>query len=290
MKIIAALSLLAVAGAGLATTLWQGSGRPEQRRTWHSDAGMVAANGIVEGARPEIALRPEVAGNIATIAFHENQLVKAGDLLVELRNDAAKCQVDLARASVAEARADYQQCKSESERTHKLGVSVVSRERFEADHFKAQKALAKLDEAEARLRLAQAELAKTRLTAPLAGRVLRVFAEPGEQTGPTAAQPVLLLCDDSCRRVRAFVEELDAHRVAVGQRAEVACDGMPERRFAGKIAQVLPRMGRRSLSTDSPDEYKDVYSREVLIDLESGLELALHLRVKVTIETGEARR
>jgi multidrug resistance efflux pump len=38
-----------------------------------------------------------------------------------------------------------------------------------------------VDQAEERLHLAEAELAKTRLTAPVAGRILRVYAEPGEQ-------------------------------------------------------------------------------------------------------------
>jgi RND family efflux transporter MFP subunit len=290
MKLLALIPVLLMAGAGLAGTLWMhGNRATDKPRPWSAVPGRIAANGVVEGSRPEVALRPEVAGNINAIPFRENAIVQAGDLLVELRNEPQKCQVDLARAAVAQARAEYQQCKSESDRTQKLGVAVVSRERFEGDHFKAQKALAQLEEAEARLRLAQAEFAKTRLTAPFAGRVLRVFAETGEQAGPNTAQPVLLLSDDSRRRVRAFIEELDAHRVQIGQRAEIACDGLPGRVFSGRIAVVLPRMGKRSLSTDAPEEYKDVYSREVLIDLENGLDLALNVRVRVTIETVEGQ-
>jgi RND family efflux transporter MFP subunit len=291
MKMLGLTPALLIAGVSAVGTVWLRADRPaEARRAQGANPTLVAANGVVEGVRPEVALRPEVTGNIATIPFRENELVKTGDLLVELGNEAQKCQVDLAKAAVAEARAEHQQCKAESERTHRLGAGVVGRERFDADHFKAQKSLAKLEEAEAKLRLAQAEFAKTRLTAPCAGRVLRVYAEPGEQAGPMTAQPVLLLCDDSRRRVRAFIEELDVHRVAIGQRAEVTCDGLPGRTFSGRVAQVLPRMGRRSLTTDAPEEYKDVYSREVLIDLEGGTELALHLRVKATIAIEGGRR
>ena len=185
MKLLWLAPLILTAGAGLTGTLWLQGDRPpaETRRGGAAGSRMVAANGIVEGARPEIALRPEIAGNIVHIPCRENDPVKAGDLLVELRNDAQKCQVDLARATLAEARADYQQCKAESERTHKLGAAVVSRERFDADHFKAQKAQAKLDEADARLRLAQAEFAKTRLTAPSGGRILRVYASRANKQG-----------------------------------------------------------------------------------------------------------
>jgi RND family efflux transporter MFP subunit len=290
MKVLGIPALL-MAGLGVAAMLWLHADRPLAARPSHeASLGLVSASGVVEGVRPEVALRPEVTGNITAIPFREDELVKAGDLLVELGNDAQKCQVDLARATVAEARAEHLQCRSESERTRRLGAGVVGQERFDADSFKAQKAQAKLDEAEARLRLAQADLAKTRLRAPCAGRILRVFAEPGEQAGPATPQPVLLFCDDSRRRVRAFVEELDAQRVTVGQDAVVSCDGLPGRSFAGRVTQVLPRMGRRTLSTDAPDEYRDVYVREVLIDLQAGMELAIHLRVKVTIETGEGRR
>lgn len=294
MKLLWLIPLvLTTTGAGLMGTLFLRSERPrpEARRSYTLD-GRVAANGVIEGARPEVALRPEVPGNIAAIYFREGQAVKAGDLLVELRNEAQKCNVELARAELSSARADFQQCKSEADRTHKLGASVVSRERYEADHFKTQKAQAEVDKAEARLRVMQAELAKTRLTAPISGRVLRVYVEPGEQAGPSSAQPVLLLADDSRRRVRAFVEELDAHRVHVGQRAEATADGMTDQVFAGTVTEVLPRMGKRALQTDAPEEYKDVYFREVLVDLESGAELALNLRVKVLIHGAkeEARR
>jgi RND family efflux transporter MFP subunit len=286
MKLVIMSAVLLTAGAGVTGTLWVAGSRPApESRPFAARADAVAANGSVEGARPEVAIRPEVSGSIAAIPFRENDMVRAGDVLVELRNDLQKCQVDLARAEANEARADQQQCKAEAERSTRLGTGAVSRERLDADRFRLHKAQAKLDAAEARLRVAQAELARTRVLATTSGRVLRVYAEPGEQGGPATPQPVLLLADDSRRRVRAFVDEIDAHRVAVGQRADITCDGLSDIVFGGRVVQVLPRMGRRPLSTDAPDEYKDIYSREVLIDLDAGRELALNLRVKVLIHT-----
>lgn len=283
MKLLVIAAGIFATGASLTGAVWL-VGRPDpERRPFAPIADLVAANGIVEGARPEVAIRPEVVGSIAAIPFRENELVKAGELIVELKNDVQKCQVELARAEWNEARADYQQCKAESERTTKLGAAVMSRERLEGDQFRLQKSHARLAATEARLHLAQAELARTRVLAPTSGRILRVHAEPGEQAGPATSQPVLLLADDSRRRIRAFVDEIDAHRVAGAQRVAVTCDGLTDVRFSGRVAQILPRMGRRPLLTDSPEEYKDVYSREVLIDLDGGQELALNLRVKVLI-------
>jgi multidrug resistance efflux pump len=138
--------------------------------------------------------------------------------------------------------------------------------------------------AQAKLHGAEAELAKTRLTSPTSGQVLQVFAEPGEVASPTSAQPVLIVGDLSRRRVRAFVEELDVARVGLGCRATVTADGLPGKTFAGRVALVLPRMGKRAPQSDAPNEMKDLYYREVLIDLDGGDELPTNLRVQVRIE------
>jgi multidrug resistance efflux pump len=104
--------------------------------------------------------------------------------------------------------------------------------------------------AEARLRLARAELAKARLRAPTAGRVLRVYAEPGELAGPRSARPVLLFADLSRRHVRAFVEELDAPGPGGpgggGDLRRPARPGIPRRRPRGAAAhgQARPPHGR----------------------------------------------
>jgi len=302
----------------------------------------VAANGVVEGARPEVALRPEVPGILKEVQARENQEVRRGAVLAELRNEAqaeevalAAAEVDVARAqldrvrngeraekrravaAIEEAkRAAYQQTKADWERTHKLvETRSTSREQGDRDYYSmlksqaewaeaaAERALveapARADEiaaaearvavAEARLRLSRAAWAKTRLLAPNDGRILRVYAEPGEVSGPSTAQPVLLMADLSRRRVRAFVEELDAPRMQVGQRAVITADGLPGKEFTGTVTATLPRMGQRGLQTDAAHEYRDVYFREVIIDLDASDELPLNLRVHVRIQVGSER-
>jgi multidrug resistance efflux pump len=144
--------------------------------------------------------------------------------------------------------------------------------------------------AEAKLHAAEAELAKTRLLAPTDGKVLEVFAEPGELASMTTPQPVLIMADLSGRRVRAFVEELDVDRVQAGQTANIAADGMPGRTFEGKVAVVLPRMGKRAPQSDAANEMKDLYYREVLIDLDGADELPTNLRVQVRIQGSRSER
>jgi HlyD family secretion protein len=300
----------------------------------------VAANGIVEGGRPEAALRFEVGGRLAGLRVRENAQVEAGEVLAELDNAVQKHQVALATAELAHARAEldrvrngerkekrqalaavvnarrvlHEHAKADWERSQRLADRrAVSQEQWDQNHFnmlrteaewrqaKAEQALveaparvedlaaaeARVAAAQARLELAEAELAKTRLRSPSSGVVLQVLCEPGEAAGPSSAQPVLVLADLSRRRVRAFIEELDAGRVQSGQRVVVTADGFPGQEYNGQVSVVLARMGKRAPHSDEPGEYRDVYYREVLIDLDSAHELPLNLRVHVRIRIDE---
>lgn len=301
----------------------------------------IAANGVIEGAHLEAALRFEVTGILAAIHVHEGQEVKRGELLAELDNDTQKHHVALARAELATARAELERLKNgerEEKRKaaaaveaakravlkqaendykrsqHLLRTSAGSIEAAENDHFKVLRARADLAEAaaehaladaparkediaaaegrvaaaEAKLHLAETDLAKTRLCARTSGRILRVHAELGELAAPNNTQPLLSMADLSHLRVRAFIEELDAGRVRAGQRAIVTADGYPGQEFPGVVALVIPRMGKRAPQTDEAREYKDMYFREALIDLDSSVaDLPVNLRVQVRIDAAD---
>ncbi len=330
------LAAAALAGMGYGLAARGTAAGPESERPWvgHGPA-VVAANGITEGARREVPVRPEVQGTIAALNVRDDQEVAEGALLVELENEEQKAQVDKAEADLSIARADLEKlCNGERllvrqvaaalsrsrENAYKMaqdscqraqnaqyGVSLLDRQkaeyamrqaRDEWEMAKKQQELAEapprhedvtrargvVKQAEAQLRKARADLAKTQLRAPYACRVLKVFSEPGELVGPGSSQPALLLADLSRLRVRAFVEELDAFKVRSGQRAVITVDGLPDREFTGTVAVVLQRMGTRTLQREAPGEYKDVHAREVLIDVKAGEELPLNLRVRVWID------
>lgn len=301
----------------------------------------IAANGVVEGANLEAALRFEVTGILAAIHVKDGQDVQRGTLLAELDNDTQKHHVALARAELATARADLErlnngereerrkaaaaveaakravlkQAENDYKRSqHLLRTNAGSIEQVENDHFKMLRARADLAEAtaehaladaparkediaaaegrvaaaEAKLHLAETDLAKTRLLSRSSGRILRVHAELGELASPNSAQPILSMADLSHLRVRAFIEELDAGRVRAGQRALVTADGYPGQEFPGIVSVVIPRMGKRAPQTDEAREYKDMYFREALIDLDStSADLPVNLRMQVRIDATE---
>lgn len=148
---------------------------------------------------------------------------------------------------------------------------------------------AEVSAAEARLKQSRHELEQTRLTAPCHGQVLDVRAEPGEWAGPQSVEPSVLLADTTRLFVRAFVEEYDAPRIAVGMTAEAAADGLPDQKLTGKVVRLSPRMTRKLARSDLPGERLDTEVREVWIELEGAPSLVVGLRVDVTILTPEAR-
>jgi multidrug resistance efflux pump len=147
-------------------------------------------------------------------------------------------------------------------------------------------AKARIAAAQARLELARHTWDQTFLRAPEAGQVLDVRVEPGELVGPQSKEPAVVLADARMLQVRAFVEEIDAPRIALGMRAQVTADGLPGRIFAGQVTRVSPRMTSKRLTSDRANERLDTEVREIWIALEQHDGLVVGLRVDVSIEGG----
>ena len=75
--------------------------------------------------------------------------------------------------------------------------------------------------ARARLIEARALLAKTAVTSPIDGIVLRRHRQAGESVSTQFDSPILTLTDRSSARVRVDVDESDVAKVEVGQHAYV---------------------------------------------------------------------
>lgn len=75
--------------------------RPEPRLSQQ----MIFASGRVEGATPEIGLRPQLAGRVTQVLIREGQMVERGQILVQLDDDEYRQEVGLAAAEVELAEA-----------------------------------------------------------------------------------------------------------------------------------------------------------------------------------------
>ena len=126
-------------------------------------------------------------------------------------------------------------------------------------------------------------MARTRIAAPIEGRVLDVNGEAGELTGPESAQPLIILADTSQLRAMAEVDEYDALRIELGQKAYVTADGAEGVLAEGTVVEIHPLMNRKQTFSQWAAERKDAFTRPVWIRLNEVQGLPVGLPVDVFI-------
>lgn len=95
------------------------------------------------------------------------------------------------------------------------------------------------------VKVAEAKLAleRTVITAPIDGRVLRLFAVPGQKRMLAMDDPdsstVALLYDPQKLQVRVDVPLADAAGLRVGQPAKIRCNLLPDRVFTGRVTRIV---------------------------------------------------
>jgi HlyD family secretion protein len=214
--------------------------------------------GTVKACR-RAKLSPSVGGQIATLNIHEGDTVKEGDLLLEIWNKdlVAQVQLEKSQTEAARARAKAACLKAEVSRREAdrlvtlFGKKVASEERTDkavtdAKSLKAECNAAKASVlmSEARIGVAKASLARTRLIAPFDGIVAEINGELSEFVTPSpigiATPPVVDLIDNTCFYITAPIDEVDVPKIAPGMTARVSLDAFGDRRFPGKVRRIAP--------------------------------------------------
>lgn len=148
--------------------------RPEQREVmeWDEYQGYLEAVDLVE-------VRARVSGLIVATPFQEGASVQKGDLLVEIDARPYQAELEAAVAAVAQAVAQQDIAKIESNRIEDLPAE--SRTPFERDQAAAtmRQAEAVLAAARANVELARLNLEWCRVTAPISGRISRKYVTAG---------------------------------------------------------------------------------------------------------------
>ncbi len=127
-------------------------------------------------------------------------------------------------------------------RTAREQLSLI-REKYTAEDL--QYAEAQVHQAQAALRMAEANLGYATITAPMGGVVASVSTQQGETvtSGSAAAQaPTFVTIIDLNRlQVDAYVDETDIGKVRVGQEATFGVDAYPDKEFRGNVTAIYPK-------------------------------------------------
>lgn len=216
-------------------------------------------------------LRASEAAAVAAIPAREGERVAKGAPLVVLQSPELTQAALQARSTAAQlseerirAAGELEQQKRETARAKEtfeadarlLKESAIPRATYETDELAYRQAAERLRMAQARFeslagsgagrsRLELAEEAARELERRVAALTVKAPIEGiayglPRKTGETVAagQVVASVADPAHLRVRARVDQPDLPRVAVGQRLIVTFDGLPDRRWEGKVLAV----------------------------------------------------
>jgi membrane fusion protein (multidrug efflux system) len=174
-------------------------------------------------ANESVMVRPEMAGRVVQVRFSDGAQVKQGDLLIALDGSVLSAQAEQTRAELALSRANH-------ERTADL-----AQRNFVSQSAKDQ-AAANLSVQEARLRLAEAQLSKTRIHAPFSGQLgLRNFSV-GDFV--KEGSDLVLLEDLSRLKVDLRLPERYLGQLRKGLDIEVTVDAFSNRTFRAVLDAV----------------------------------------------------
>ena len=258
------ITLLTIAAVITALIVWLSREKPVGVIVKAVDVGVVQETvtntraGTIEACR-RAGISPSIGGQISSLPVKEGELVKKGQVLMELWNENFMAQYELAKSEVKAGTAMAKQtcvraevAKRESERQEKLKKKNLSSEEAvdRADgEARAQKAACNAARAtsevhKAKLTVIQAELDRTRLLAPFNGIVAEVNGEVGEFVTPSPVgiptPPAVDLMDISCLYVSAPIDEVDAPRIRVNMKVNISLDALSGEVFSGTVKRIAP--------------------------------------------------
>lgn len=147
-------------------------------------------------AKQSVEVRPRITGQVARLAFHDGQFVRAGDLLFVIDPRPFEAALAQAKAESQRARASAELARSTFARTSTLfGQNAVSREELDTAKATLGQADAALAAAEASVQSRALDLGFTRVTAPISGRTSdrRVDVGTFVSAGSTPMTTVVML-------------------------------------------------------------------------------------------------
>ncbi|HEK1684706.1 TPA: HlyD family secretion protein [Pseudomonas putida] len=173
-----------------------------------------------------VVIAPDVSGWVRELRVHDNQPVKAGDVLMTIDHERFQAAFDQASA-VAETRTQQLRLRErEAARRTALGPEAISAELRENAQINAAIARGELHEAQAQLQVAKINLARSEVRAPRNGHITNLRLAQGNYVN--TGQSMMALVDDSTFYIQAYFEETKLPRIRVGDPVKVWLMGAGE--------------------------------------------------------------
>ena len=224
---------------------------------------LLNASGYIVAQR-KAAVASKVTGSLVALMVEEGSKIKKGDVIARMENidvsavrDQAAANLNTARATLEQTRADRDNAQKEYERYKQLVArDYVSRSDYEVVETRYRRAVegVKASEAvvhagEAALKNAEAGLDYTLIRAPFDAVVLTKNADIGDIVTPLGAAAnakaaVVTIADMNSLQVEVDVSETSITTIRVGQPCDIQLDAIPDARFRGEVYAIVPTVDR----------------------------------------------
>jgi multidrug resistance efflux pump len=170
-----------------------------------------------------VAVAPDVSGLIKDVLVCDNQEVRRGDVLFRIDPERFILALRQAEAVLASRKAAAERAANDRARYEKLSDAAASQQQREAAQATDLQAKAAYDQAVADVDVAELNLARSEVRAPVSGRISNFGLRPGAYV--TAGRGVLALIDLDTIRVEGYFEETKLSRIHLGDAASVTLMG-----------------------------------------------------------------
>jgi HlyD family secretion protein len=217
----------------------------------------VTANGTIQPTR-SINIGSELSGTVRKVNVDVNDVIKKGQVLVELDTSKlsdqvlrSKATLAAAIAKVAQTEATIKETASSLQRLEEVsrlsGGKVPSKSELDAGRAAYDRAVADdlsakagVKDARAALSTDQINLSKASIVAPSDGVVLTRAVDPGNAVAASLQAVTLFTMAEDLTKLRlwVYVDEADVGAVKLGQDATFTVSAYPTRQFPAHITRV----------------------------------------------------
>lgn len=202
----------------------------------------------------QVNIGAQVNGQVKAVHVKVGHEVKKGDLLIEIdpilqQNELKKLSANLTSTDeqILLKKMSIDNFQKIFERQRKLyeidGISLTDLESAKMDLLTAKQEL-KILEAQKKQVLvdvdsAHANVSYTRITAPMDGVILQIFANTGQTIVSAQSSPTLIIMGDMRKMVvKAKISEADIAKVHVGQQVWFTVPAKPNKKYEAKIELI----------------------------------------------------
>jgi len=281
------------------------------------DINQVVGIGKIEPENEILQLTAEVSGIVVKVYKHENDSVKAGETILELKHSIEDANIADLQNKVATQAA---QVKADQANTRTIKIkydnAVLTLKRLQGLLEKGAETQQAVDNAQTEMKTLQAEIAQQKslvevskrklaetktqvkisietlkqkfIKAPVNGVLIEMSnANVGSPIDPT--QAFAQLNSESQPVVVCEIDELFADKMVEGQQAWIRNAGSMDTISMGRVYFVSSFLKKKSLFTDQAGEKQDRRVREIKIKLDNPKPILLNTRVECVVNVSKSQ-